>query len=108
MPKYIIHKDGVYNMYTTIADGACYDGGLTLDELTQIIKEQLGTDGLRDLPARLERAHAKGCSAMEPEMDLASCLLCNRSGPGETSLSLDEFVAQYLTLPPSSAGESCG
>lgn len=99
MPRYIIHKDGAYNMYTTIADGACYDKALTLDELRKVISFEHGQSGLSELPERLTRAHKKGCSALDRECDLKSLLVANRAGPNETEMSYDDFVATYLTLP---------
>lgn len=98
MARLIIHKDGAYNLYTTVADGACYEGALTLDELREVIRIEYGEDGLRQLPARLERAHATGSSSLHGET-LAETIACNRAGPGESELSFDEFVAKYLTLP---------
>lgn len=99
MAKYIIHKDGAYNFYTTVADGPCYESALTLEQLTQIVKEEQGNEGLRELPARLERAHKTGCSV--PGQTLEDCIVCNRAGEDEAELTLDEFTAKYLTLSSS-------
>jgi hypothetical protein len=99
MANLILHKDGAYNIYTTIADGPCYESALTLDQLTEVIRMDLGEQGLRDLPARLDRAHRTGCSSMADPDTLEECISCNRAGPNETRLSFDEFVAKYLTLP---------
>lgn len=99
MANLILHKDGAYNIYTTVADGACYESALTLDDLERVIRFEQGEQGMRDLPARLERAHKTGCSSMRGET-LEECISCNRAGPNETELSVAEFVAKYLTLPP--------
>lgn len=98
MPQLILHKDGAYNLYTTIADGACYESALTLEQLEQVIRFDHGEQGVLGLPVRLDRAHATGCSALSG-MTLEECISCNRAGPNETRLSFDEFVAKYLTLP---------
>jgi len=100
MAQLILHKDGAYNIYTTVADGACYESALTLEQLTEVIREERGEQGLRELPARLERAHRTGCSSMLDPGTLEECISCNRAGQDETELSVDEFVAKYLTLTP--------
>lgn len=100
MPQFIIHKDGAYNFYTTIADGACYEEALTLDQLRQAVKEEQGNEGLRGLPARLERAHKTGCSGVDWTLD--DCIECNRQGPNEAKMPREEFISRYLTLRPSS------
>ena len=97
MAQLIIHKDGAYNFYTTIADGACYESALTLEELKMIVKFESGVNGLRELPERLDRAHKTGCSSLRGET-LEECIRCNRAGENETTLTVDAFVAKYLTL----------
>lgn len=104
MPSYIIHKDGVYNLYTTVADGPWFVHGITLEQLQEITKEEFGASGLRDLPDRLERAHKTGCSAISGET-LEECIRCNRAGPKESRIPVDEFIAKYLSLPPHKEGE---
>jgi len=98
MPRLILHKDGAYNLYTTIADGACYESALTLDELTEALRFEGGQRAVDELPARLERAHRTGCSALDGDT-LEGCIFCNRAGPGESRLSVSDFIAKYLTLP---------
>ena len=98
MPQLILHKNGAYNLYTTVADGACYESALTLEQLREVIEFDHGQAGLEVLPSRLERAHKTGCSSLRGET-LAECISCNRAGPGEAHLSVDEFVRRYLTLP---------
>lgn len=98
MPQLILHKDGAYNLYTTVADGACYESALTLEQLEEALRFEGGQRAIDELPARLERAHRTGCSAMSGET-LEDCISCNRAGPNETRLTVEEFVRQYLTLP---------
>lgn len=97
MAKVILYKDGAYNLYTTIADGACYESALTLEQLKQIIKDAYGEAGLAELPARLERAHATGCSSAGKT--LRECIAVNRDGPDGMRLSYNDFVARFLTFP---------
>lgn len=107
MGQLILHKDGAYQIYTTVADGACFERALTLDELTEYIRQELGEAGLRELPQRLERAHKTGCSSMHG-MTLAECLVANRAGENESELSFDEFVTRYLTLTPNAKVSGAG
>jgi hypothetical protein len=99
MADLILHKAGAYNLYTTVADGPCFESALTLDQLREYIREQYGQSGIDRLHGRLERAHKNGCSSMLGET-LEECIACNRAGPNEAHISLDEFVARYLTLTP--------
>ncbi len=98
MSQLILHKDGAYQIYSTISDGPYYVTALTLKQLRTHIRKTYGESGIRDLPQRLERAHRTGCSSVE-NMSLSDVIACNRAGPEESELSLDEFVAQHMTLP---------
>jgi len=98
MPQLILHKDGAYNLYTTVADGACYESALTLEQLEEVMRFEGGQRAIEALPARLERAHRTGCSSMRGET-LEECIACNRAGPNEANMPVDEFVRRYLTLP---------
>ena len=98
MAALILHKDGAYNIYGTIADGPHFESALTLEQLTKVIKQEYGLVGLRELPQRLERAHRTGCSSMRGET-LEGCIACNRAGKNEANMPVDEFVARFLTLP---------
>ncbi len=105
MPQLILHKDGAYNLYTTVADGACYESALTLEQLEEVLRFEGGQRAIEALPARLERAHRTGCSSMRGET-LEECIACNRAGPNGTCLTVDEFVRRYLTLPYNAAVEA--
>jgi hypothetical protein len=98
MGQFIIHHKGAYNYYSTIVDAPLLEEPFTLDELTANIEYRFGQEGLRELPARLERAHKYGTSAIG-YTSLEETIICNRAGDGETELTLDEFVARFLTLP---------
>ena len=103
MAALIMHKDGAYNIYGTIADGPHFESALTLEQLTEVIGQEFGESGLRELPGRLERAHRTGCSHIAG-WTLEDCIAGNRAGPNETSMSYEDFVARYLTLAPNAQG----
>lgn len=98
MAKLILHKDGAYNLYTTIADGACFESALTLEQLEEVIRFEYGEQGMRELPERLGRAHKTGCSSVHGQT-LQECIANNRCGPNEKRMPFAEFVRRYLTLP---------
>ena len=107
MPTLILHKDGAYNLYTTVADGPCYDTALTLDELKEVLRFEGGQSAIDDLPARLERAHKTGCSSLHGET-LEQCIVCNRAGPDESEVPAAEFIKRWLTLPVPAADAGAG
>ena len=94
MATLILHKDGAYNLYSTIVDDVLYEGALTAAALEAEIRNEYGAQGLRELPDRLVRAHKRGCSSQLGQT-LEQCIAGNRE-----NLSVDAFVARYLTLPP--------
>lgn len=96
MSQYIIHKDGVYNIYSTVIDAPFYKGGLSLEQLECVIKQYDGISGLDALPKRLERAHSYGTSAIH-EASLESTIASNRAGKGELHLSNDVFIEKFLS-----------
>jgi hypothetical protein len=93
----IIHHEGAYNIWTTVADGPCYEPAMTLEQLTDLIRQQFGERGIHDLPQRLNRAHATGTSF--PGVTLNELISGNRAGEHEAELTRDELIARYLTLP---------
>lgn len=97
MAEIILHHNGAYNMFSTIVDAPIFKSALTLEQLTQYIKEEYGRTAVEELPRRLERAHAKGTSAIYDD-SLADTISANRSGPNEKRLSTKAFIAQFLTL----------
>lgn len=101
MADFIIHHNGAYNIFGTIADGVHYVEALTLDQLREVIKEEHGNSGLVNLSLRLERAQKTGCSGHDWTLD--DCIAANRwNGDGEDKpgcMPRDEFIRRYLTLP---------
>lgn len=98
MAKIILHHQGAYNVYCTIADGPIFEWACTLHQIRLFIEKQYGEVALSQLPKRLERAHGKGTSSIW-DKSLEDTIDGNRAGPGESMLTLDEFIAKFLTLP---------
>jgi len=98
MSVFIIHKDGVYNFYSTVTDSPQYARGLCLEEVVKIIQDEVGTIGVNALRDRLERAHKKGCSSYD-DMTLVELVWDNRAGIHADNMLFDDFVAKFLTLP---------
>lgn len=107
MPQLILHKDGAYNLYTMVADGPCYEAALTLDELREVLRMDGGQRAIDALPARLERAHATGCSSLDG-WTLSDCISGNRAGPDESEVPEAEFIKRWLTLPVPAADAGAG
>jgi hypothetical protein len=105
MADFIIHHNGAYNVFGTIADGVHYVSALTLGQLKELMREQHGERHMEHFDMRLERVHATGCSGHNWTLD--DCIAANRwTGDGEGSpgcMPRDEFIRRYLTLP-STAG----
>lgn len=97
MSQIIVHHKGAYNIYGTISDGAYFESALTLKQLKIYIKKELGEQGLRNLPQRLERAHQNGTSSIIDE-SLEDVLLLNRAGKNERHMSTKAFIKKFLTL----------
>jgi len=89
MPSFIIHKDGAYNLYSTVSDGCHYEGALTLAQLREVLPGYIDD--------RLARAHFSGCSGIDWSLD--DCIVGNRAGPREATLPRDEFIQRFRTLP---------
>ena len=93
--KIILHNNGKYNLYCTISDGAGFTESCTLEQLTNWVELKYGQLGLDELPARLERAHKTGTSAIGDDC-IADTILCNRAGENEQHLEADEFISRFL------------
>lgn len=98
MPQLILHKDGAYQLYSTVSDGPCFDHALTLAELQEALHFEGGQRAIDKLPAQLARAHATGCSSTTG-MTLLECISCNRAGQNEKEVEPEEFISRWLTLP---------
>lgn len=97
MGQILVHHKGVYNFYTTVADGACFESGLTLEQVKSHIKEELGNQGLRNLPFRLKGAQETGTSDIICA-SLDELLICNKAGKNGRKLTTKQFIDRFLTL----------
>ncbi len=88
--------------WSTIVD-APVTGAMTESDLREYIRLWQGLDGLRDLDQRLKRCREKGTSALDGST-LAGVIACNRAGPNETNLTLEEIIERYC-IDPEAAGE---
>ena len=96
MSTVICHKDGRYNIYGSICDRFYWTKSISLDQLKSYIKDEHGNEGIRGLDDRLERAYEYGTSSHYAQ-SIKDVLVCNRAGPEEKHLSLQECIDQFLT-----------
>lgn len=96
MSNYVLHHKGAYNLYSPISDAPIFSKAITLEQLKKHIGDEQGKAGLRYLPERLERAHAKGTSEINSTLD--DTIFCNRAGDNESHLSKKEFIRRFLSL----------
>lgn len=105
MSHIIMHKDGAYNIWSTVVDAPIFANALTIDELRRWIEFEHGQQGLSQLDARLARAHANGTSGLDGESVEALCRF-NRAGPKESRLTVGELIARYLTIDSEPSAEA--
>ena len=98
MGHIIIHRDGAYNIHSTVTDAPLFESARTLTQLTKAIKEECGNAGLRGLPPQLERAHERGASGML-DACLEETLEGNHAGPKGSFMPIPDYIARYLTFP---------
>lgn len=67
--------------------------GLTLEELREHLRTEGGQQALDDLLARLARLDVTGTSIRDTTLE--SVVACNRAGPDETNLTIEELWQQY-------------
>jgi hypothetical protein len=71
-----------------------------LDEFKKYYQERYGTEGMRELDARLQRVEKNGISGVAPFDDLMAEMSCNRAGENETHLSLEGIIEKYCRKQP--------
>jgi hypothetical protein len=98
MARFIVKLHEHYFEYSTIVD-APVTMGMSRAEFDEYYQDVYGTNGMRDLPERMERVEAKGTSA-HGDKDAADTLFLNRAGPDETELTVDEIYQAYCLMQP--------
>lgn len=87
MGSYICKLEGKYFEYSTTVDAPVTDP-MTLEELTELVREKEGSLGLSELPRRLDRVDERGTSSlMDPSVE--SVLFQNRAGKNESVVSME-------------------
>lgn len=97
MSNMILHNNGVYNIYSSIADAPLLNNGCGVAELKDWIECHHGQSGLDALPERLQRAHICGSSSLGGQA-LGDVISCNRAGSGGATLSKEDFIARFLSV----------
>ena len=98
MGRCIVKIKDKYLEWSSIVD-APVTFGMTLDELKGYIKEEYGREGMRELDKRLERVERTGASTIY-EKSVDSIISCNRAGPNESHLTLEEIYQAYCLMQP--------
>ena len=83
-----------YLFWSTISD-APTSYGMTKEELVEEIRFRHGEEGIRELPARLERVERRGYSWIDDHGTLEDFLSCNRAGDAEEELTPDQIWEKY-------------
>lgn len=97
MPQYIIHKDGAFNVFSTVVDAPLLDQALAKDELAAWFRDMHGESVMNELSIRIDRAVAAGTSALTG-ITLEELISFNRAGQNEKMMQPAEFIDQFLTL----------
>lgn len=95
----VLHKDGVYNLYSRMSEQPLFESGLTYDQLVEVVKEEDGRRGLEDLERCLKRVHETGSSS-RTHGSLESCIVDNRAGEDDSNMPVDEFIQRFLMVQP--------
>jgi hypothetical protein len=98
MARGIIYYKGVFNVWSTVADAPIFVSGLTGGMLRRWIKEELGADGLAELPVRIEQAMKTGCDDMKLGHTLDDLIEVNRAGEHDSNMSKEAFLAKFFTV----------
>lgn len=98
MGQYIVKLKEHYLIWSEIVD-APLSSGMTLAELKRWIRGSYGSEGMRQLPARLERVERKGTSSLRDESAVSSIWL-NRAGPNESTLTIEGIYRHYCLNEP--------
>ena len=94
MPRYILKLDEWYFEWSTIVD-APVTYGMTLEDFKNHYRFEYGKQGMKGLPARLERVEESGTSAI-PRQTADELITFNRAGDMEANLSKELILKEYI------------
>lgn len=92
MGHYIIHHEGVFNIWSTIIDSPIYESGFNFETLKELHSK------IYNIPlphSRLARALKNGSSSLLGET-LDGLIAHNHAGENGSQLSKEEFIKKYL------------
>lgn len=91
--RYLIQIRDLYFEWSTIVD-APVTYGLKWEQMEEHVRALYGSEGEKELPARLERIKQQGTSC-EYHLTMEALLHCNRAGPEGTELTSDQIYEAY-------------
>lgn len=94
MGRFIMHHEGRFFEWSTVVDAPVTDP-MGLEAYKARYREEHGSLGMVDLEGRLERALAKGTSAMGSDT-FDDVVFLNRMGRGERRLSVEAVKAWVM------------
>lgn len=97
MPRIIIKLENKYLEWSTVVD-APVTYGMSLKEFKEYYKEEYGSNGMEDLPRRLQRVNKTGSSSMTES--LGNLIAVNRAGENERRLTKKGIIKKYITDRP--------
>ena len=94
MAQTIIGHNNVYNLFSSITDTPVFESGLTLHQLKDYIKEELGNSGLASFDQRISKVSINGTScAVSRNLEEDVSIYLERE-----DTTLEEFIEEYLTF----------
>jgi len=90
----IVKLEDRYIIWSTIVD-APITFGMTLEELTEYVRDESGRRGIEELKSRLERVELRGTSSMLDRSAVDTVWL-NRAGAGETCMSVEQLTEYFV------------
>lgn len=91
MPRCIVKCEGKYFEWSTVVDAPVSEPK-TLEAFKAEYRRRFGSEGFKDSAARLARVEATGTSSHDGST-FESLVSCNRFGPNETEMSLEDLKA---------------
>lgn len=95
MAHFIVKIKDKYMVHSSICD-APITNGMDRDELERWCRDEYGRSGMVDFEQRMARVEEKGTSSFA-DSSVEDTLCCNRAGPNEEFLTLDEIYQRYCT-----------